>query len=283
MKKEKRARATRKLVPTLLAIRFKRAQDQGNLCAQEHQGNLCGPSQHSPYKSIPILRKNHSYERERKRAHEHLTASHWTWACSILALSNGRHEEWDAISLILHFWLKPLPVQTCAVFFPFTSVSGFVLSKCLQPSFVVSHLFSWQVRATEQMCLYLRHQPPLRIGPNGSLLDLKGTGYRAPGSSNDNRKTRRRLDTFLSPEDEHARSAVLLRFPCEQYHSGITTWINNLWENQTFQSLLNPSEFIAKQVPCRPDSISKQEPSVRTLWPGIKMMASATKSSLFWC
>ena len=36
------------------------------------------------------------------------------------------------------FWLKPFPVQTCAVFFLFTSVSGFVLSKCSQPSFVVS-------------------------------------------------------------------------------------------------------------------------------------------------
>ena len=36
--------------------------------------------------------------------------------------------------------------------------------------------------------------------------------------------------------------------------------------NQTFQSLINPSEFIAKQVLCRPDSYSKQEPNVRTLW-----------------
>ena len=43
-------------------------------------------------------------------------------------------------------------------------------------------------------------------------------GSHGPGSSDDNRKTRRRLDTFSSPEDEHARSAVLLRFPCEQYH-----------------------------------------------------------------
>ena len=44
-----------------------------------------------------------------------------------------------------------------------------------------------------------------------------------PGwSSDDSRKTRRRLDTFSSPEDEQARSAVLLRFLCEQYHKGIT-------------------------------------------------------------
>ena len=43
-------------------------------------------------------------------------------------------------------------------------------------------------------------------------------GSHGPGSSDDNRNTRRRLDTFSGPEDEQARSAVLLRFPCEQYH-----------------------------------------------------------------
>ena len=46
--------------------------------------------------------------------------------------------------------------------FPFTSASGFALSKCLQPSFVVSHLFSWHVRAMERMCQFLRYLPPLR-------------------------------------------------------------------------------------------------------------------------
>ena len=44
-----------------------------------------------------------------------------------------------------------------------TSFSGFVLSKCLQLSFVVSHLFSWHVRAMEQTCQYLLFQPLLRI------------------------------------------------------------------------------------------------------------------------
>ena len=40
-----------------------------------------------------------------------------------------------------------------------------------------------------------------------------------PGLSDVSRNTRRRLDAFSSPEDEHARSGVvLLRFPCEQYH-----------------------------------------------------------------
>ena len=51
-------------------------------------------------------------------------------------------------------------------------------------------------------------------------------GSHGPGSSDDNRNTRRRLDTSSSTADEHARSAVLLRFTCEQYHKGITKWIN---------------------------------------------------------
>ena len=50
---------------------------------------------------------------------------------------------------------------------------------------------------------------------------------------------------------EHALSAVLLRFPCEKCHTGITIWINNLWENPTFQPFINLSEFLAKQVPCQ--------------------------------
>ena len=66
-----------------------------------------------------------------------------------------------------------------------------------------------------------------------------------PGSSDDNRNTRRRLDTSSSPADEHARSAVLLRFPCEQYHTGITKWINTLWErsNMPADSWLTKSKF----------------------------------------
>ena len=43
------------------------------------------------------------------------------------------------------------------------------------------------------------------------------------------RNTRRRLNISSSPEDEHARSAVSLRFACEQNHKGITKWINNHW------------------------------------------------------
>ena len=102
-------------------------------------------------------------------------------------------------------------------------------------------------------------------------------GSHGQGSSDDSRNTRRRLGTFSSPEDEHARSAVLLRFPCEQYRTGITNWISNLWENQTFQSVINPSEFIAKQVPCQSDSYLNQVSSVRTLWPNMNKMVFPLK------
>ena len=54
-------------------------------------------------------------------------------------------------------------------------------------------------------------------------------GSHGQGSSDDNRNTRCRLDTFSSPEDEHARSAVLLRFPFEQYREGVSAWINSFW------------------------------------------------------
>ena len=100
-------------------------------------------------------------------------------------------------------------------------------------------------------------------------------GSQGPGSSNDNRNTRRRLDTSSSLADEHARSAVLLRFLCEQYHTGITKWINTLWERSNmpvdnspvlihceagsvsarlvFQSRTKCQHFVAR---CKDDGIS---------------------------
>ena len=68
------------------------------------------------------------------------------------------------------------------------------------------------------------------LGHSGGSTATESLGYHGPGSSDENRNTRRRLDPSSSPADEHARSAVLLRFPCEQYHTGITRWINTLLE-----------------------------------------------------
>ena len=72
-----------------------------------------------------------------------------------------------------------------------------------------------------------------------------------PGSSDDNRNTRRRLDTFSSPEDEQARSAVLLRFPCEQYNKGIIKWINNFWKESNM-----PAYNKLVRIHCKAGSVS---------------------------
>ena len=71
-------------------------------------------------------------------------------------------------------------------------------------------------------------------------------GSHGPGSSGDNRNTRRRLDTSSSTADEHARSAVLLRFPCEQYHKGIAKWINALCEKANMPADIWPVSFHCK-------------------------------------
>ena len=101
---------------------------------------------------------------------------------------------------------------------------------------------------------------PQPLGPSGPM-------------ARDHLMTIEKRDTFSSPEDEHARSAVLLRFPCEQWGFRIN-WLNNHCESPTYQPVTSLSEFIAKQVACQPGLYSKQEPSVRTLWPDVEMMVS---------
>ena len=114
----------------------------------------------------------------------------------------------------------------------------------------------------------------------GQSDDSTATGSLGPqgqGSSDDNRNTRRRLDTFSSPEDEHARSVVLLRFPCEQYREGVSAWIDSIWATTNAPAPNKPTIIHCKTTPCLPDSYSKQEPNVRTLWPDVRMMVSPTK------
>ena len=76
-------------------------------------------------------------------------------------------------------------------------------------------------------------------------------GSHGPGSSDDSRNTRRRLDAFSSPEDEQARSAVLLRSPCEQYLQGITMWIHVLWEKSNM-----PAHNKPVRIHCEAGSVS---------------------------
>ena len=102
-------------------------------------------------------------------------------------------------------------------------------------------------------------------------------GSHGPGSSFDNRNTRRRLDTFSSPEDEHARSAVLLQFRANNTTLEFPCGSIAFGKSLTFQPTTNPSGFIAKQVAYPPDSFSRRELIVRTLWPDTRMMVSPTK------
>ena len=82
-------------------------------------------------------------------------------------------------------------------------------------------LLPWkQVQLPPQMVLTRRSWPSLEQ-VDGST----ATGFHGPGSSDDSRNTRRRLDTFSNPDDENARSAVLLQFPCEQFHADVSSWL----------------------------------------------------------
>ena len=103
------------------------------------------------------------------------------------------------------FWLKPFPVRTCAVVFScVTSFSGFVLSKCLQPSFVVHHLLSWRVLMMGPMCLSLLCLVPL---PNGSGPDLDGMGHCSFDAQvkglRDIVTTRARIRRCRQPREDH--------------------------------------------------------------------------------
>ena len=58
---------------------------------------------------------------------------------------------------------------------------------------------------TARICKLKRCKRPVSSGSDSAkILGI----FSGPGSSCDNRNTRRRLDTISSPEDEHARSAV---------------------------------------------------------------------------
>ena len=59
----------------------------------------------------------------------------------------------------------------------------------------------------------------------GQVDGSTAVGSHDPGSSEEGRNTRRRLEKDTGPDDENARSTVPLRFPCEQCHAGISVWL----------------------------------------------------------
>ena len=76
------------------------------------------------------------------------------------------------------------------------------------------------------------------LGQNDGSTAAGSLGSNGPGSSEDNRNTRRRLDTSPNTEDEQSRSAVLLRFL-----KGITMWIDYLWEESNMAAYNKPVRF----------------------------------------
>ena len=103
--------------------------------------------------------------------------------------------------------------------------------------------------------MLLQHQMfPVRQDPGLHSRKVDGStaaGSHGPGSSDDNRNTRRRLDPSSSAEDGQSRSAVLFRFPCEQYIKGITQWIDTLWEESDMLACNKPV-----RIHCKAGSVS---------------------------
>ena len=106
------------------------------------------------------------------------------------------------------------------------------------------------------------------LGQSDGSTATGSLGSHGPGSSDDNRNTRRRLDTFSSPEDEHARRAVLLHFRwsfcVESKHlgNGQHTRLQQIHQN----SLQN--RWPIRQTRIRDESLI----NVKTLWPDTRMM-----------
>ena len=104
--------------------------------------------------------------------------------CSFVALErNGSQKPEHEQNMIIrsHLGSRAISCSNVHGVFPFTSAAGFALSKCLQPCFVGSHLFS-MARVSDVTDVPVSPLPASSSNmgsPNGSLPDLEGTGYRA--------------------------------------------------------------------------------------------------------
>ena len=122
-------------------------------------------------------------------------------------------------------------------------------------------------------------QPLLQAWPLPRQVDgSTAAGSHGPGSSDDNRNTRRRLDAFSNPDDDSARSAVLLQFPCAQ-HAGVSPWLKKFLATTNMPTPICPSGFTAKQVLHLLDLCSAREPNVKVLWQHTEMMVSFMQST----
>ena len=112
---------------------------------------------------------------------------------------------------------------------------------------------------------------------SGSLLG----SWPSPGQSDPVTRVRRKkagiqdAGSTLSncPDDENARSAVLLRFPCEQCLPGMHAWLKELQP-------ISREESTAKEELNQLESCLRQQPSVKTLRQDSRMMAFQIRSTV---
>ena len=166
-----------------------------------------------------------------------------------------------------HFGSSHFLFERARCFFSFTNSFGFVLSKCLQPSFAVSQLFSWLFLSdgTNVLISSALASSSHSSSLNGSGSDLAGMGTR-PGNTTDEK-----LDAFLSQFAQFKKQTaqILPKMNEQEVPSYFGSHSNNttkglrsgtiiFGKNPTCQPATNLSEFIAKQVLCRPDSYLKR-------------------------
>ena len=230
--------------------------------------------------------------------------SHWKPRLPPLSPSPSLPPPWP-------LWLKPFPVWTFAVGFPLTSFSSFDLSKCLQLSFVVSHLFSWRVVPMGQTCLYLVHQLLLLMIPA-----LISTEWLITHMTHNSKRFEifcyhscRDSKTWTNTQDHlggrgycHLQSywcrtdrqyplcqngftcrdgakcqrpftERLLQFPCEQFHAGVSTWFDKFLATADIPAAKSPIKiYFKKEDLDLPGLYLRQEPSVQNSWYVSRMM-----------
>ena len=139
-------------------------------------------------------------------------------------------------------------------------------------SHITKHLGIWRPdsqrwniisAASLHVCARSRHMLPLhQMHP---VRHDPGLGSHGPGSSDDNRNTRRRLDPASSTEDERSR---LANNTSKELQNGSIPFRRS----PTCWHVTNLSEFIAKPVPCQSGLFLKHEANAKTLLLDIRMM-----------
>ena len=111
--------------------------------------------------------------------------------------------------------------------------------------------------------------------PPGQIDRSTATASRDRGPSEEGRKTRRRLDKDTSPDDENARSAVLLRYPCEQCHAAMSAWLA-----RTLGPTDQPERVHCKTRTTSARLVFETRAKCQDLWCDFRMMAFHSRSTV---